>query len=702
MTVSFTSGGPPEKEEAPDLAVEGTPKAFGGADTNTTTGGRSTHSKPARPAPALAQHIVEKITTEYLADLDPDEPFDPKQIAGELVSLTNNEFRIENAGRAAGLDKSATANEKNAIALLQRPTAYQVAMVLIELHRVVRLITSRTKDAKPADRDPLMTWDAEAGIYRRSEGEITALVVTYAGGEDDRFDKNVLRVLMAKAPCVRRETTSSYAAVANGDYERATGELLPFSPDRVFLTRGPVDYVPGAVNPVIHNDDDGTDWDVDSGLLAIANGDEGTLDQLWQVFASVVQPQVRTNRAVALVNPTGNNGKGTILELARNLAGQTNTLSASVASLGKDTTLPLVSGKSLIVSDENATNDFVKNAETVKLLATRDPFLVNPKYQQPYNDVFEGTQIHCLNALPRFGDNSRSMWRRWLFVPLTAEFEGVERTYIKDDYAHRPEVLEYILSRALSMDFAGYTQTTGSKALMDEAMLHNDPVRRFWAEHQDEFAWDLLPFEFLYELYKGWFMRNQPSGHCVGDGVFKTHLIEVVRSVGGDWEFKGEGSRTKAATRMLVAEPLATEYEAKGRFEMPDKWKSPIDRGKQFRDVLLRDPVKAALSAAAATATAASPAEIAEAQVDVSSVEALAADDVAEWERRAVEDDGVTDADHVAAHAAIRRLGTACACGAGSQRAYPDDVYKASQIIDAAVFAARDRVAELAAPPGVG
>lgn len=702
MTVSFTSGGPPEKEEAPDLAVEGTPKAFGGADSNTTSESRPAHPKSVRSAPALAQHIVEQVTTSYLADLDPDEPFDPKLIAGELVSLTNAEFRIENVGRALGLAKSATANEKNAITLLQRPTAYQVAMVLIELHRVVRLIASRTKDAKPDDLDPLMIWDAEAGIYHRSEGEISALVVIYAGGEDDRFDKNVLRVLKAKAPRVRRETTSSYAAVANGDYERATGELLPFSPGRVFLTRGPVNYVPDAVNPVIHNDDDGTDWDVDSGLLAIADGDEGTLDQLWQVFASVVQPQVRTNRAVALVNPKGNNGKGTILELARNLAGQTNTLSASVSSLGKDTTLPLVSGKSLIVSDENATNDFVKNAETVKLLATRDPFLVNPKYQQPYNDVFEGTQIHCLNALPRFGDNSASMWRRWLFVPLTAEFEGIERKYVKDDYIQRPEVLEYILSRALSMDFAGYTQTTGSQALMDEAMLHNDPVRRFWVEHQDEFAWDLLPFEFLYELYKGWFLRNQPSGSCAGRSTFNTHLIEVVRSVGGDWEFPGLREAKKAASRMLVAEPLTTEYEVKGRFEMPDKWKGPIDRLKQFRDVLLRDPVKAALTAAAAAATAASPAEIAEAQVDVASVEALAADDLAEWERRAVEDDGVTDADHVAAHAAIRRMGTACACGAGSQRPYPDDVHKASKIIDSAVFAARDRVAELAALPGVG
>ena len=207
---------------------------------------------------------------------------------------------------------------------------------------------------------------------------------------------------------------------------------------------------------------------------------------------------MRTNKAVALYNPVGNNGKGTILQALRGLAGESNTLSASVATLAKDTTLPLLSGKSLVVSDENATNDFVKNAEIIKVLATRDTYFVNPKYQHPYNETFEGNQVHCLNALPRFGDHSDSMWRRWLFIPLTAEFEGRDRKYIRDEYLLRDDVIQYILRRALEMKFTGFSETDATRKLMIDAKLHNDAARQFWDEHEKEFVWDLLPLDFLY------------------------------------------------------------------------------------------------------------------------------------------------------------------------------------------------------------
>lgn len=655
-----------------------------------------------------ANTIIRETTRQYLDSLRAaGTPKAPDVIEKELLDATNKELRVENAMRRGTLGKDADANEKNQIPLLKNLTHRQVAEVLVELHGVRRLRSSRASlEDGPVlkdDLDPLVVWVPELGIYGQGIDVVSDLIDQYNSNADDRFYKNVMLALRRAAPRISRETSMRWAPVANGDYERATGELHPFSPDRVFLSRTPVPYDPDAENPVFHNDEDGTDWDVDSGLLAIADGDEETLHQLWEVFASIVQPQVRTNRAVALFNPHGNNGKGTIIEMASSLAGEANTLNASIAALGRDSTLPLIKGKSLIVSDENATNEFVKNAEVVKSLATRDPILVNPKYEKPYNEVFEGAQVHCINAIPRFADHSESMWRRWHMIPLTARFEGRERMYIRDDYASRPETLRYILKRALEMPFSGYTRSDASNALLLSAKLENDPVRRFWSEHTDAFTWDMLPIPFLYELYKGWTARNKPSGRAVDLSSFQEALLLAVEEEAGEWSyFGGDGKKMKAASRMSAAEPMVVFYDQPGRFEMPAEWGRAIDPGKQFRNVLHREPTGAAAKVSATM--------LMEAETRAEAAEIMVARDEAEWRRRTIEEDGVTDPAHVADHVRIRRNGQGCAqcTAAGLRQARDDEAVARSLHLEIAMIAAqqalsdlRDRAAPKQAEPSV-
>lgn len=673
------------------------PEAFAGATEN------STGSGPAGPLwPRTYNAIVESVATKHLASLNPDCPPHPRQIEADLLDLTNKELRIENAGRVAEVGKNADANSKNQLQLLRTLSHSQVAQILAVLHRVVRLIPSHDEDAIPNDNDPLVIYRPQSGVYLNSTDAIAAAAARYANG-GLQFQKDMMAALRVHAPHMRHGTSHEWAAVANGDYHRATGELHPFSPDRVFLSRVPIAYVPDAQNPLIHNDEDGTDWDVDSGILAIANGDAGTEQLLWELFAAVAQPNVRTNKAVALYNPVGNNGKGTIIRAVCELAGNANTLSASVATLAKDATLPLLSGKSLVVSDENATNDFVKNAETIKMLATRESYFVNPKYKPPYNETFEGTQVHCLNALPRFGDHSDSMWRRWLFIPLTAEFEGRDRKYIKDVYMRRPDVLQYILRRALEMKFTGFSETDATRALLNDAKLHNDSARQFWAEHKDECVWDLLPFELLYELFKAWFARNKPGGRLVDRSTFEESIRSAVKESGGDWAALPPRTAKKASVHMMAKEPLIAEYD------LDHKWNA-LDNKKQFRGALFRDRIAIARSRAAAAAAAALTAPSVSAPLfktagapgpeveDLREVKRLVAEDAALWERRAVKDDGVADLAHVREHAAMRRMGSMCGgCKVRSQPRYDDAVLSHSRDLDVALYAALAAHADLAA-----
>ena len=52
---------------------------------------------------------------------------------------------------------------------------------------------------------------------------------------------------------------------------------------------------------------------------------------------------------------------------------------------------------------------------------------------------------------------------------------------------------------------------------MAEYKEYNDPVLAFWNGFRGQFKWDLLPFRFLYELYRAWHERYNPGGTGLSD-----------------------------------------------------------------------------------------------------------------------------------------------------------------------------------------
>ncbi len=57
----------------------------------------------------------------------------------------------------------------------------------------------------------------------------------------------------------------------------------------------------------------------------------------------------------------------------------------------------------------------------------------------------------CNNEMPKVRDRSESYYRRCLMVPFSHSFTGNERSYIKNDYITRQDVLEYVLWSVLNM-----------------------------------------------------------------------------------------------------------------------------------------------------------------------------------------------------------------------------------------------------------
>lgn len=66
----------------------------------------------------------------------------------------------------------------------------------------------------------------------------------------------------------------------------------------------------------------------------------------------------------------------------------------------------------------------------------------------------------------------------------------------------RKEVVEYVMYKVLNINYYEFDLPEACKNALEEYKEFNDPVRQFMSEIMPELQWDLVPFTFLYDLYK--------------------------------------------------------------------------------------------------------------------------------------------------------------------------------------------------------
>lgn len=497
--------------------------------------------------------ILTNSVEEYLSALDRNSLPAPNEIERQLLTLTKMKIDEQNLMR----------RKAEVLPVPRQLTFSQVARLLIELHRVVRIAPSGKNTDR--DYDLLAIYIDEGddeGIYITSEDQIRSIARRYDRQLTVNGAREVMTVLREEAPRVIRSADPDLIAVNNGIFDYRTKELHPFDPEQVFLSKSRVDYDPAAVNPVIPARRPGeADWDVETWMTELSDDPE-VVELLWQILGAIIRPHVSWNKSAWFYSEQGNNGKGTLCELMRNLTGPNSYASIPIADFGKDFLLEPLTRASAIIVDENDVGAFIDRAANLKAVITNDVISINRKYKMPIAYQFYGFMVQCLNEFPRIKDKSESFYRRQLFVPFEKSFTGVERKEIKDDYLQRPDVLRYVLKRVLHMDYHELSEPEATRRVLNEYKEFNDPVRSFWEELSEQFVWDLLPFPFLYDLYKAWFARSNPSGSPVGRNMFISDLLAIVRT-SPVWYCGDKTAKIRPGTRMSQPEPLIAMYDLK-------------------------------------------------------------------------------------------------------------------------------------------
>lgn len=156
----------------------------------------------------------------------------------------------------------------------------------------------------------------DEGLYVPAEQRIRRLARQYRCTLSPKDLNAVVEHVRDSVPLLVESKDGDVVALANRLFDLRSKELRPFSPEVVLTSKASVAFREDATTcPVI----DG--WSIDEWIRELANDDPEVERLFWQIIAALFRPGHAFNKAVLLYSSTGSNGKGTFVELLRNLVG---------------------------------------------------------------------------------------------------------------------------------------------------------------------------------------------------------------------------------------------------------------------------------------------------------------------------------------------------------------------------------------------
>lgn len=483
----------------------------------------------------------------------------------EIMRMTKLEICMRNT------DKGVERSEKMAVP--KRLTPAMIGQVLLARGEYRRLILTGRESSHEVgqlaryveDQD-----DPHYGTYRVDVAALKHEAAQFNCTKPSEFAE-VEAYMQGGLEAVRLTRDPCRVAVQNGIVNTTTMELEDFNPDYVTTGKFPVNFVRDAPSPLLRCEN-GDSWDVETWLSELTGDDHGSdpevKQQLWEIIAAVLQPDREWEKMVWLIG-VGSNGKSAYQDLLVNVIGDDLCAVMTLCDFADRHRVSNTVGKVLVYGDENDAGDYMKASALLKSYTVHEEINVEPKYVNAYSYQPRGMIVQNFNEMPRFRDKSWGMERRILPIPFKKRFEGgMKKPEIRKatpktqvPFLARPEVLEYVLWTALSMQVTQLSMSMASDELLGDYREANDPVQEYWLEFKDQFVWDLLPNGFLYDLFRAWSQRDRPTSNPHS----KHNFLECLRAIvdrDPAWEDRTKrGAAVRPADKMTAMEPLISEYD---------------------------------------------------------------------------------------------------------------------------------------------
>ena len=362
-------------------------------------------------------------------------------------------------------------------------------------------------DGISKDKSVLHYWNYDTQLYVSSEIDIHNLILKVEPRAVRKDWADIIGILKTLAEKVTPEESKHLIPVQNGIYNRQTRQLEPFDPKYIITSKIATPYNPNAEKP--------KDFDVDEWFSSLACGDEEVATLLWQMINEATNSNYTRGKVGILYGPSGNNGKSTYLALTMNVIGRENVSTLKPPEFGEKFKVSQINGKVCNIGEE-ISDAYIDDIHNLMCIATGDPITVEEKGKPPFTLISKAFCVFSGNSLPRTR-NKDGWFRRALIVPFYADFSGqVNDPRIKDEYIKRQDVKEYVLKKALEMDFDKFIEPQIVKDEIREYQKHNDYIQAYVQDVYIENGYHTIirvPIAFIKADIKTYFEREGIKQH---------------------------------------------------------------------------------------------------------------------------------------------------------------------------------------------
>lgn len=221
--------------------------------------------------------------------------------------------------------------------------------------------------------------------------------------------------------------------VLNGILNINTRELKPFSSDKIFFCKIPVEYIPTADCPMIDK------------FLSDTLSNQEDRKVFYELGGFILLKEYKYEKAFIFVGD-GRNGKDKSIELLKRVFGMDNCCSVPLSSLVPDSfIISEFFGKMLNVAGE-VNNQDLKDTSMFKALTGRSIVSGQRKFLRPITFQNYAKFVFACNELPMVYDNSKGFWSRWVVLEYPYTFlPEKEMDATKDKIKLRdPDIIEKI------------------------------------------------------------------------------------------------------------------------------------------------------------------------------------------------------------------------------------------------------------------
>ena len=293
-------------------------------------------------------------------------------------------------------------------------------------------------------------------------------------------------------------------------------------------------------------------------------GDTESIQALQEWFGYVVSGRTDLHKMVLLVGPT-RAGKSAIARVLGGLVGPANVAAPSLATLGANFGLQPVIGKPLaIIPDARLGRGANQIVERLLALSGEDLVTVDRKYKEPWTGRITARFMIITNEIPRLGDASAAIAKRFVLLVIEPSFLGKEDPGLTDKLLiELGGIFKWALDGLDRLDRSGkFVEPAASKDATRTMEDLTSPVAAFIRDRCVLGPDYKIPVIDLFKVWKDWCetTETRPGTAIVfGRNLSAAHpaIHRVRRRAGGKrlYEYEGIAARPADETRRGVQLP---------------------------------------------------------------------------------------------------------------------------------------------------